>query len=169
MRQAISYWPSTQQIVLTVLLISTACVAFAQERGCIDLKTSAEIEQEYVDAKGQKATRLVAAGKVLPGDEVIWTVTARNVCKQRADRIVIANPVPEHMIYVPSSAMGIGTEITYSLDGSGFQPATALTVREPDGTTRTARADEYRAIRWTYSAPFEPGATAFVRYRATVK
>jgi hypothetical protein len=77
--------------------------------------------------------------------------------------------VPAHMSYVANSAMGVGTVITYSLDNKEFKDASALTVREPDGSVRVARAVEYRAIRWTYSAPFAPGATAFVRYRATVK
>ena len=106
------------------------------------------------------------AGKVVPGDEVVWTITATNVCKTPTDNVVIANPVPEHMTYVADSAMGTGTDIAYSLDGKEFKSAAELQVRAADGTTRAARADEYRAIRWTYKNAFAPGATAFVRYRA---
>ena len=65
--------------------------------------------------------------------------------------------------------MGVGTEISYSLDGKEFKAPSELSVREADGSTRAARPAEYRAIRWTYKAAFAPGATAFVRYRATVK
>jgi uncharacterized repeat protein (TIGR01451 family) len=143
-------------------------IVSAQEKGCIELKTSAETEQEYVNEQGQKAKRLVPVGKVVPGDEVIWTITAKNVCDKSAENIVVANPVPEHMSYVANSAMGVGTVIAYSLDNKEFRDVGALTVREQDGSVRAARAEEYRAIRWTYSAPFAPGATAFVRYRAIV-
>jgi uncharacterized repeat protein (TIGR01451 family) len=162
--------PTTlKRILLATLALSATQVVAAQEKGCIELKTTAETEQEYVDEKGQKAKRLVPAGKVTPGDEVVWTITARNVCDKPAENVVVANPIPEHMSYAASSAMGVGTKITYSLDNRGFKDAAALTVREADGSTRAARADEYRAIKWTYAAPFAPGATAFVRYRATVK
>jgi uncharacterized repeat protein (TIGR01451 family) len=149
-------------------LLATAGAAVAQDT-CVQLQTSAEVEQEYVNAQGQKATRLVPAGKVVPGGEVIWTITAKNVCGTPADHIVIANPVPEHMTYVAGSAMGVGADLAFSLDGQDFKPEATLAVREADGSSRTPRADEYRAIRWTYKSAFAPGATAFVRYRASVK
>lgn len=142
--------------------------AYAADKACIELKTSAETEQEVVE-QGQKVKRLAPAGKVVPGNEVVWTITAVNVCKTPTENVVVANPVPEHMTYVANSAMGTGTDIAYSLDGKEFKSAAELQVRAADGTTRAARADEYRVIRWTYKAAFAPGATAFVRYRAVVK
>ena len=142
--------------------------AYAADKACVELKTTAETEQEVVE-QGQKVKRLAPAGKVVPGNEVVWTITAVNVCKTPTDNVVVANPVPEHMTYVANSAMGTGTDIAYSLDGKEFKSAAELQVRAADGTTRAARADEYRAIRWTYQAAFAPGATAFVRYRAVVK
>jgi uncharacterized repeat protein (TIGR01451 family) len=151
----------------TLLALSTA--AHAQDKGCIELKTVAESEQQYVNDAGQKATRLVPASKVVPGDEVIWTITAKNVCDKPADSIVIANPVPEQMSYVANSAVGVGADITYSLDGKDFKALGALTVSEASGAVRPARADEFRAVRWTYKNAFASGATAFVRYRALVK
>jgi uncharacterized repeat protein (TIGR01451 family) len=153
-------------VIAALLLASTT--AFAQDKACVELKTTAETEQEVVE-QGRTVKRLVAAGKVVPGNEVVWTITARNVCDQAADNIVIANPVPEHMSYVAGTAMGTGADIAYSLDGKEFKRAAELTVLDADGTARAAHANEYRAIRWTYKAAFAPGATAFVRYRAVVK
>ena len=142
--------------------------AYAADKACVELKTSGESEREVVE-NGQKVKRLVPVGKVVPGDEIVWTITAKNVCATQADNVVIANPVPEHMTYVANSAMGTGTDIGYSLDGKEFKNASDLQVRAADGTARAAHADEYRAVRWTYKAAFAPGATAFVRYRAVVK
>ena len=153
-------------LAITTLLV--VAVAAHAETGCIELKTVAESEQEYTNDAGQKAKRLVPAGKVVPGDEIVWTITAKNVCNKAADNIVIANPVPEQMSFVPNSAMGVGADITYSLDGTEFKAPDALLVNEASGS-RPARADEFRAVRWTYKTAFAPGATAFVRYRATVK
>jgi uncharacterized repeat protein (TIGR01451 family) len=152
-----------------LLLLGIAHSAHAQDKGCLELKTVAESEQEYVNDAGQKAQRLVPAGKVVPGDEIVWTITAKNICDKAADNIVIANPVPEQMSFVANSAMGVGAEITYSVDGKAFDAPNALLVNDANGTARTASPDQYRVVRWTYKTAFAPGATAFVRYRALVK
>jgi uncharacterized repeat protein (TIGR01451 family) len=151
------------------LALFAGSAAMAAEQGCIELKSSAEVEEQYKNEQGQNATRLVPAGKVVPGDQVVWTITAKNVCNKPTDNVVIANPVPEHMTYVADSAIGTGTDIAYSLDGREFKAAAELTVRNADGSSRAARADDIRAIRWTYKASFAPGASGFVRYRAVVK
>ena len=155
-------------LVLTLLTAGAHVEALAADKACVELKTSGETEREVVE-QGQKVKRLVPVGKVVPGDEIVWTITATNVCKEPTADVVIANPVPEHMTYVANSAMGTGADIAYSLDGKEFKNAAELQVRGADGTTRAARADEFRAIRWTYKAAFAPGATGFVRYRAVVK
>jgi uncharacterized repeat protein (TIGR01451 family) len=150
------------------LVFALSTPAFAQEKNCIQLTTTGEVEESYVNAQGQKATRLVPPAKVVPGSEIVWTLTAKNVCAKAADGIVINNNVPEHMTFVASSAMGTGTTITYSLDGKTFKAANELTVTE-NGASRAARPDEFRAVRWTYTAAFAPNSTAFVRYRAKVE
>jgi uncharacterized repeat protein (TIGR01451 family) len=70
----------------------------------VELKTSAESEHEVIE-QGREVKRLAAAGKVVPGDEVVWTITATNVCKTPTDNVVIANPVPEQMTYVTGSVV----------------------------------------------------------------
>lgn len=150
-------------------LLALANLAHAADKGCIELKTVAESEQEYTNDAGQKAKRLVPAAKVVPGDEVVWTITAKNVCDKAADNIVIANPVPEQMQYVANSALGIGADIAYSVDGKEFAEPAALVIHDANGIRRAAAADDYRAVRWTYKSAFAPGAIAFVRYRAIVK
>ncbi len=156
------------RVLVAMLMFAAGGAAQAQNQNCIELQTLAQTEEQYTDEQGKAAKRLVPADKIVPGDEVIWTITAKNVCDTAADNIVIANPVPEHMSYVANSAMGVGTTITYSLDGQKFATTGELTVKADDGSQRPARADEIRAIRWTYTSPFSKGATAFVRYRATV-
>jgi len=157
---------TTTIAALVMTLLSAG--AYAADKACVELKTSGETESEVVE-NGQKVKRLVPVGKAVPGDQIVWTITATNVCKTATDNVVIANPVPEHMTYVANSAMGTGADIAYSVDGKEFKSAAELQVRAADGTTRAARADEYRVIRWTYKTAFAPGATAFVRYRAVVK
>ncbi|MBC7983958.1 MAG: DUF11 domain-containing protein [Candidatus Obscuribacterales bacterium] len=154
---------------ITAALLMTTSHAFAQDKACVSLKTDAQIEQDYVDAQGKQAKRLTPPGKVVPGNEIIWTITATNTCTKPAEKVAVENAVPEHMVYVANSAMGPGTEITYSLNGRDYVKASELTVREADGTTRPARADEIKKIRWVFASAFAPNATGFARYRAKVK
>jgi uncharacterized repeat protein (TIGR01451 family) len=165
---------SNRHTALRLALLAAACggatsaLAQTAERGCIELKTVAEVREAYVDERGNAATRLVPAAKVVPGDEVLWTIVANNVCTGPAGDIAITNPVPAHMRYVGTSAFGPGTQIEFSLDGSTFGAADALVVAEPDGSRRAARAEEYAAIRWTLPQAIGPRESLTVRYRATV-
>jgi len=153
--------------IVALIVCGFSSQAFAQAKACIELKTTAEVEKEVVNDKGEKSRVLVAAGKVVPGTEVVWTVTASNVCKQPSDKVTINNPVPEHMTLVANSATGPGSQITYSLDGKTFAPAGQLTVQE-NGVTRPAHADEYKHIRWEFKNSLAPGASALARFRAVL-
>lgn len=151
-----------------LLVCGLASQAFAQQSAaCIELKTTAQVEKEVVNDKGEKSKVLVDAGKVVPGTEVVWTVTANNVCKVPSDKVTINNAVPEHMTLVPGSAIGAGSDITFSLDGKTFATADKLTVTE-NGATRPAHADEYKHIRWEFKNSLQPGASAFARFRAVL-
>jgi uncharacterized repeat protein (TIGR01451 family) len=155
-------------LIVASLGIGATALAQTGERGCIELKTVAEIEVQEVDERGNAATRLVPAAKVVPGDEVVWTIVASNVCTAPAGDIAITNPVPQHMRYVGDSAFAAGATIEFSLDGTAFAAPAALTVTEPDGSQRRARADEYSHIRWVLSRPMGPNESWLVRYRAAV-
>lgn len=157
-----------KHLYLLSLLLLGSHVHAQTAKSCIELKNEAQMEQEYTDAQGKKTTRLVAPDKVVPGDEIVYTITAKNVCGQPAGNVVIDNPVPAHMSYVADSALGVGTDITYSLDGKRFARLETLTVKNADGTTRAPRADEIKSIRWVYGTAINAGQTGFVRFRAKV-
>ena len=156
-----------KKYIAAAIACAFASQAFAQAEGCIELKTTAQVEKEVVNDKGEKSRVLLEAGKVVPGTEVVWTVTANNVCKQPSDGVTINNAVPEHMTLVPNSAIGPGSDITFSVDGKQFAPAGQLTVTE-NGAPRPARADEFKHIRWQLKASLQPGASAFGRFRAVL-
>jgi uncharacterized repeat protein (TIGR01451 family) len=158
---------SKSGILGIVVALGMSAQAFAQEQGCIVLKSVAEIEQVTVSAKGEKTTKLVPAAKVVPGVEVTWTVTANNICKKPSEKVTINNAVPEHMSYVANSAIGAGTDVTYSLDGKSYGTADQLTVSE-NGATRKARADEYKHIRWVFKDSLQPGEQGMARFRAVL-
>jgi uncharacterized repeat protein (TIGR01451 family) len=153
-------------IAAVVIACSVSAQAFAAD-GCVVLKSTAEVEQEVVDASGNKTKELVPVTKAVPGVEVIWTVTASNKCKQPSEKVTINLPVPEHMTYVPDSAVGPGSVISYSLDGKAYGTNGQLMVKE-NGVARPARTDEYRHVRWSFKDSLQPNATAMARFRAVL-
>jgi uncharacterized repeat protein (TIGR01451 family) len=155
------------KMILAALIACASSQAFAQAKGCIELKSMAQIEQEVVDAKGAKTTQLVEPTKVVPGVEVIWTVTAKNVCPQPSDAVTINNAVPQHMTYVANSAAGPGADVAYSVDGKTFAKSSELTVLD-NGAARKARADEYKHIRWVFKDSLQPGASTMATFRAVL-
>lgn len=151
-----------------LLILMVDARAIAADARCISLESKAEIEQEVVNEKGEKTLKRVEANKVVPGTEVIWTVTAANTCQRPSENVTINNPVPKHMALVPNSVTGAGADITYSLDGKAFATPDQLTVTE-NGAARKARADEYRHIRWVFKNPLAAGARATASFRAVLE
>ena len=104
--------------------------------------------------------RAMPPAKVVPGNHVIYTITAHNQCSKPVDKVVVNNPVPEHLSYVADSATGPGTEISYSVDGRVFGKPGALMVKEADGSQRPARDEDIRSIRWVFTGALAPGHAA---------
>jgi len=158
-----------KSIIIASLLFASVA-ASAAPQGSILVKTTAEQEQTLTAADGSKSTRLAPAERVLPGHEVIYTVTFENVGKEPAKDVVVTNPVPEHTSYQSGSAFGPGTETLFSTDGGrSFAPASALEVHGADGSTRAAGPEDYTHIRFVLKNALTPGAVAFARYRTLVK
>ena len=141
----------------------------APKKGCIELKSVAETEESYRDEQGREAVRLVPVAKVVPGTQVVWTLSATNICEAPANNVFIDNPVPQHMQLVADSVRGAGAEVSYSLDGKRFAAPEQLKVVDADGQPRTARSDEYTHIRWSFRNAIGPGQLAAATFRATVR
>lgn len=147
-----------------------ALPAPSSSSGTVELSIVGQMEQEYRDAKGQKATRLVLVNRIVPGDQVIYTITYGNKGALPAERVVVTDPIPPDVSYVEGSAFGAGTAIEFSVDGgkSWGLPAT-LKVKGADGKDRAAAAADYTHIRWKLGVPVTAGQKGFVRFRAVVK
>jgi uncharacterized repeat protein (TIGR01451 family) len=158
-------------VPLAALIVSLAFAnqVLAQEAGSIRVQTVAEQEQTVVLEDGREERRLVPVTKVVPGDEVVYTIVFTNVGEEPADAVRITNPIPREMRYVEGTAFGPGTRVTYSVDGGQtYAEADALTVVADDGAARPARVEDYTHIRWELGAPLDPGAKGFARYRAAL-
>lgn len=155
--------------LLLVLMLLPVTLAAAGEStlGTIELRSEAEVEVAVLQEDGSQAIQRVPATKVIPGDEVIFTVHYRNYGKAPAENVFITNPVPQHMELQGAVDLPAGLEITYSVDGGrSFGSLSQLKTIDSAGGERPAVPSDCTHIRWTFHKPLEPGATGSVGYTA---
>jgi uncharacterized repeat protein (TIGR01451 family) len=154
------------------LLIALGVIAQAHAQPPVDplsIKVVAEVEQASHEG-GRETTKLVSADRVVSGDALIYTLEIRNTGALSVRRPVVTYAVPEHMIYVADSAVGPGTEVSYSIDsGHSFDAPENLKIHEPGNESRLATAGNYTHIRWQLKNALKANSVAFVRFRARVK
>lgn len=157
---------NTSLLGLLLCIALSGGTAVAQEQGRLDVRTVVQKEQVTVDENGEQRTELVDAATVVPGDEVVYTVTFSNVSDEPAENVVITNPLPAELTYVTGSAFGPGAEIVFSVDGGKtFAPADKLAVTE-NGAERPARPEDFTHIRWIMQNEFGGGDQGLAQFRA---
>lgn len=153
--------------VLMALLLAVPSLAFGAG---VELKTEAFHEVETTRQDGSKAKELQPLVRAVPGQEVVYITTYRNTGNEPAAKVVLKNPVPQGLAYKAGSAQGAGARAEVSVDGGKqFGVLPMLSVRGPDGKTRPATADDVTDVRWTLTAPVQPGAEGKVTYRARLR
>jgi uncharacterized repeat protein (TIGR01451 family) len=156
-------------IALAVAAMGAAAHAQQAPSDPIAVRAIAEVELRTTE-HGREITKLAPADRLVSGDWVIYTLEVRNTASTAVHTPTVTYPVPQHMSYVAESAVGPGTEISYSVDGGrSFDAPENLKVRDPDGQARPASAADYTHIRWELKNALKGNSVAFVRFRARVK
>lgn len=151
-------------VILAMALFSSMAMAEIQ------LTTVAETEVTQRNPQGEEIIQRVPATRVVPGTEVIYTITAKNSGAETAQNVVVTNPIPEQTVYIAGSAAGPGTDITFSVDnGKTFHRSGELMVQNASGKPRRANAEDYTHVRWLLRFQLEPSDEAPVWYRVRVK
>ena len=159
-------YPTCGLLVGCAAIISLKCLAASDP---ISVKAIAEVEQSSLRL-GEETTKVIPADRVVSGDTVIYTLEVRNTAPTSVPRPVVTYPVPEHMTYTPDSAVGPGTEVTYSVDaGRSFDAPENLRIQEPGGQVRAATAADYTHIRWQLKNALKGNSVAYLRFRARAK
>ena len=163
----------TMRWIGAVLLWSgLASAAFAE--GEIRLANTVQKVEYFTNEAGEQESRLLEAVQVVPGDELYYVVAFENISADvtvDAGSVVITNPLPDQVQYLPGTALGAGTTITFSADG-GQTWGTPATVQAVDVVTRerrTAQPDEYTHIRWVLEPELGPGQAGNVSFRARLR
>lgn len=152
-----------------VLLLAFGAAAYSQEQGHLNVRTVVQKEQATVNESGETEMQLVAAGTVVPGERVIYTITFENIGDEPAENVVITNPISGELTYVDGSAFGPGADIRFSVDGGQtFANRDELTVTE-DGVTRSADTEDFTHIRWVMQQELAAGAQGLARFSAVLE
>lgn len=156
----------TQLKMTLIASIFFAMAAFAQEQGHLNVRTVVQKEEVTVSESGETQRSLVPADTVVPGDDVVYTITFTNVSDESAENIVITNPIAESLTYVEGSAFGPGTVIEFSVDeGQNFAAPEDLMVGT-NGDRRPADAKDFTHVRWTMRNELQAGAQGLARFKA---
>jgi len=160
MNQGVLMKTSVNTLIALVLLIGPIH-ATAQTEGHLNVTTVVHKEEVVVGDNGERRTKLVDATKVVPGDEVVYTVTFENIGSEPADDIVITNPLPAEMTYVEGSAFGPGSEIVFSTDGGkSFAPPEKLLVTDEQGRNAGPSRRSTRTSAGSCASRSAPGRRA---------
>jgi uncharacterized repeat protein (TIGR01451 family) len=162
-----------KDILMTFSILFSTALFSASALAEIKLVQTAEVEVVTKDAKGKETIKLAPAEKVIPGDTIVYTITATNTGKAAADNVVINNAISEHNLYLNGSAgsvaIGKNTTITFSADGGKtFADAQQLTIVE-NGETRLATPEDYTNIRWQLNFPLAPEKSTKVFFKTLLK
>jgi uncharacterized repeat protein (TIGR01451 family) len=155
--------------LLTTFFLCLAQVAFAA--GKVTLKIDMFQQKTVVEADGKSHIQLVPLNKVVPGTVVTYVIHYTNDGKQAAEKVVIHDPVPEHMTYVEGSAEGKGTVISYSVDSGKHwaRKIDQLSVKDVDGKKRIATAADVTTLRWQVEGKVAAGTKGQVQFAAQLK
>ena len=157
-------------VVLTILGPMVGVGYAAPEPKQVTLESLIQREIEVTNEDGEKEVRLIEAGNAIPGDELIFTVTYTNQGGEKAENVVLVNPVPDHTEYIDGSAAGKATAITFSVDGGeSYDLPGSLRVTGEDGKPRLALARDYTHLRWVRTSPLSPGQSGKVTFRVRLK
>lgn len=152
----------------TLLLAAATALLFSGQALARDvsLTTSVFKEAETKTADGHVATALKPAGRVVPGDQVVYVLTYHNGGAKAAEGVVVTNPMPEGVAYAGPID---GQAPLVSVDGKTFGPLSSLTVSRPDGARSPAAMADVSAVRWSLAQPVPAGGEVRLSYRARLK
>ena len=146
--------------------------------GATALSTVAPAAAQAPEALVVTAENVTAAERndsdaaVLPGDVVLYRLTFTNVESTPVRNIVLGNPIPQGLEYVPGSANTAvgGASAAFSIDGGQTFSSQPMVERMVDGRRRRVPAppEMYTNVRWTLGDWVQPGDQVRAEFRATL-
>lgn len=158
---------NVKHVSLVLILLGLAGAAEAAPKLEVSNKAYQEIVTQQPDGRVEKKT--VPVSTVVPGTEVLYVVTVRNVGDEPAGGIVVNNPVPAEMIYRNAlSAANAPNQVSVD-GGQQWGSLDKLTKSGADGKSRPAENGDVTHVRWTLAYSIKPGEEGSFTYRAALR
>ena len=160
-------------ILLAAALVLVAAPALAAAEKP-KLKIEIYMAKEVKTVKdGKEAVEAVATDKAASGDTIVYTIKYTNIGKSVAKAVKVMDPIPGHTVYVPDSAAGDDTEITFSTDGGKTFKKPPVMVKAKDNSgkivEKPAPAEAYTHVRWLVNKDIQPGGSGHTSFKVKVK
>ena len=145
--------PKKHICLLTLLILLTGS-AWAQ---AAPLAINITAQKETVSIEnGTEIRRLLPATETQSGEIIFFTLNYSNSGEQTIRNVVLDDPIPEGMTYLPGTIWGEDADILFSIDqGASYKKPSLLTYEFIDAqgvtTKRMASPEEYTNIRWVIS------------------
>lgn len=157
-------------VVVLALSLAFSAGAWAKPALVVEMTTAREVVEKV---NGQEVRKLEPTSQVEPGQTLVYTMKYRNEGDEKATSVVINNPIPPETVYLVGSAVGAGSEISFSIDGGkSFKQPTLLTyeIAGPDGKAvkKVAAPEEYTHVQWVVRE-IAPGQQGEVSFQVKVK
>lgn len=137
-------------------------------KGTVELKNEAFMEKEEVKKDGSKELKLVPVTKVVPGEEVLYVITYKNVGKEAATDVVVTNPVPKHMTYKAADATSNEVPEVSVDGGKVYGELAKLKIKDKLRKMRPALPGDVTHVRWKVVGAVQPNTEGKVRLRAVL-
>ena len=114
--------------------------------------------------------QFVPAGRIRAGDEVYYTIRVTNPGREPVSSVMVTKRLPFGMhIRAAVRRSGPAATVLFSVDsGESFAAAPDLSVVAGGQAARRAAPADYTHVRWILKRPLARGATALLRFRATL-
>lgn len=162
--------------LVSISLRSTAAVGFALlglnsalAAGEIEVLSRAVQITEVKNEDGSISSIMKDAVKVLPGSNVTYLISVKNVGDETVNDVQITNPIHESMEYQNDNAPAEIASSAVSVDTITFADINKLEVIDTEGRSRPATKADVNAVRWTLNKPIKPGDQHVVVYTAQLK
>lgn len=140
--------------------------ALAQNGG--ELTSKVELEKLTPGPDGQSATKTyITPEVVVPGDRVRISLIFTNNGAKAASGVVIANPIPNALIFdgtADQAGFGVSTD-----GGKTFGALASLTVTVAGAPPRPATASDVTHVRWQWPDAIAPGQSRSVAFFGRVR
>lgn len=148
-------------------LATPAVPLAAQDQAASPIVLSGDVKAVKIvtDETGKERVELVEPGTIVPGDRLVFGTDYANRGKDAVTGFTVTNPLPAAVRLAPDADPALELSVD---GGKTWGVLAALTIAEPDGTTRPATHADVTHVRWVL-ASIPPGASGRLTYPAIIR